>query len=351
MAVGTRNSSRYASIDLLRGTALVAMLLVSSRSPLPQLRHGRWTQVTLADLVYPCFLLLIGVSMAISSSRSRSTAGASNADYYRRFLRRIFWLFAIGVALTAAGSGRLALGTLQSIAIASLLALPVVFARWQFRVAYLLLCIGVQLLLYAFFADPGMMWSPEGNGAAQLDLALLGKYRGVEGILGSLFSGLFVVLGLVAGAVLSKPREEQLRICFYVAAPLALIGLALEYSAHLPVISRLISPTFFLLAGALLVATTGLATWLFDRGTLPLPLRPIARVGENPLAIFCGVKLFQDFILRIEFGGTQLAEYIREVIRASVSDSLGLASIPLIKVVVAFMIAEYLAKKQLRLRL
>lgn len=346
MALETRNSKRYVSIDLLRGTALILMLLVSSRSPLPQLRHGSWNQVTLADLVYPCFLLLIGVSMALSS-RSRAAA------YYPKLIRRVLGLFFIGVALTALGSGRLGLCTLQSIAIASLLTVPVARSGWQTILAYLVFCISAQLLVFAAFADPGMMWAATGSAAEKLDLILLGKYRGVEGVLGSLFSGLFVLLGLLVGATLVLPARERLRYCVALASTFVVIGLCSRFLLAQPVVPRLISPSFFFLTGASLIAVASLAFHLLQNNVLIQPLRPIARIGENPLAIFCGVKLFQDLVLRIQLGPTsqQLSELIRDFVRGNVNESLGLASTPLIKVCVAFLIAEYLAKKQLRLRL
>ena len=352
MALVTRNSYRYVSIDLLRGAALVAMLLVSSRSPLPQLRHGTWYRVTLADLVYPCFLLLIGMSMAISVARVRPDSVSLSAYYYR-LARRIVWLFVIGLALTVVGSGRMGSGTLQSIAIASLLTLPIALSRWQMTLGYLVICIAMQLLAYTTISDPGMIWSATGNAAEKLDLAILGKFRGVEGVLGSLFSGLFIILGLVVGAMLPLPAKQRLKYSVALAAMLATIGIGFESALALPIVPRLISPSFFFLAGSLLTAVTSVTIWLFDRNTLIAPLRPIARIGENPLAIFCGVKLFQDFVLRISVGTPphQLAEVIRESVRSSVNESLGLAAIPLIKVCLAFLIAEFLAKKRLRLRL
>lgn len=52
---------RLDSLDLLRGLTIILMILVNSRGirqyVLPPLDHTAWDGLSLADLVFPCFLL------------------------------------------------------------------------------------------------------------------------------------------------------------------------------------------------------------------------------------------------------------------------------------------------------
>src|SRR5436305_11943803 len=60
---------------------------------LPSLGHATWHGITAADLVFPFFLVIMGVSMAISFARRRPTLA--------KVLRRSVLLFALGFFLNA----------------------------------------------------------------------------------------------------------------------------------------------------------------------------------------------------------------------------------------------------------
>ena len=355
------DSQRYLSIDLLRGASLTAMLLVSSRSPFGQLRHGTWFKVTIADLVYPSFLLLVGISMAISIDRGLAR-GESRRQLTQRMVRRLSSLFTIGLVLSslAAHELRLSLGTFQSIAIASLFAFPAAFLSWPQRLVYLSVGLASATVLLHFGAEtPANVWHPYGNFAERIDLLVLGKYRGVEGILGSIFSALFVVLGLVLGAWL---QHESERIWLTRIALLALFGLSVGEGMTyihsgtilpIPVVSRLISASFFLQAGSLLVSLVAIAFYLVESRSLPAFLSPIANVGANPLAIYCGVKIFQEVVLRYSIGSPpmQIAETLRYLSTSLVGAELAALTIPVVKLVVAFSLASFLFRKKLQIKI
>ena len=61
---------RHASVDALRGWAVAAMLLVNHPGDWSQvyapLRHAEWNGCTPTDLVFPSFLFLVGVSIALA---------------------------------------------------------------------------------------------------------------------------------------------------------------------------------------------------------------------------------------------------------------------------------------------
>ena len=83
------NSSRLKSLDTLRGVTVAAMILVNTSGDgahtYPILAHSPWNGCTLADVVFPCFLFMVGISSVFSLS-GRLRAGTPHpvlAQNYR----------------------------------------------------------------------------------------------------------------------------------------------------------------------------------------------------------------------------------------------------------------------------
>lgn len=113
---------RLVSLDLLRGLAVMGMILVNEMAGMegsgpvyPLLLHSHWDGLTIADVVFPAFLFMVGVSIPLSF-KSRERAG------YGRILWRAFRLILLGFILSnifwlsqfSSGSWRL-FGVLQRI--------------------------------------------------------------------------------------------------------------------------------------------------------------------------------------------------------------------------------------------
>ena len=61
---------RIASVDILRGFTIVAMILVNTpgtwSSVYSPLLHAEWHGLTPTDLVFPFFIFIVGISIAFS---------------------------------------------------------------------------------------------------------------------------------------------------------------------------------------------------------------------------------------------------------------------------------------------
>src|SRR2546422_1411350 len=94
---GEVNRPRLTSLDVLRGLTILGMIVVNNQGDgshvLPSLGHARWHGLTAADLVFPFFLVIMGVSMAMSFARHRPSPW--------KVLRRSALLFALGFFLNA----------------------------------------------------------------------------------------------------------------------------------------------------------------------------------------------------------------------------------------------------------
>ena len=64
------NRPRLESLDILRGLTIAGMILVNNpgnwQNTWPILKHAEWDGLSLADLLFPFFLVVMGVSTALS---------------------------------------------------------------------------------------------------------------------------------------------------------------------------------------------------------------------------------------------------------------------------------------------
>jgi hypothetical protein len=210
---------RIASVDALRGLAVAAMLLVNNPGDwghvYAPLQHAAWHGFTPADLIFPFFLFIVGVSAALALG-PRVDAGGALAPARTAVLWRGLRIVGLGLLLHALAWWLLAkpefrvMGVLQRIglcfAVAGVAALHL-RARGQWTLLVALLAGYGALLL---FASPTL--DKLGSLNQRIDTAVLGRWayewnpatgiafdpEGVLSTLGALGTTLF---GLVCGGV------------------------------------------------------------------------------------------------------------------------------------------------------
>lgn len=91
--------TRWRGLDAFRGLAVIGMLLVNNPGDhdavYAPLRHSEWNGCTAADLVFPFFLFVVGITTAISLATRRGDDTSLRAHVWRRAAI----LFAIGLVL------------------------------------------------------------------------------------------------------------------------------------------------------------------------------------------------------------------------------------------------------------
>ncbi|XP_042507854.1 heparan-alpha-glucosaminide N-acetyltransferase-like [Macadamia integrifolia] len=174
-------SQRLASLDVFRGVTVATMIFVDHAGGLfPVINHSPWNGITLADFVFPFFLFIVGVSLALAYKKPELRCTATKKSILRAmklsllglllqggYLHRVFDL-SYGVDLTKI---RL-MGILQRIAIAYLVsalceiwlksneedmensrASHLLRYRFQWIVAFTLSTIYLILLYYLYVPD------------------------------------------------------------------------------------------------------------------------------------------------------------------------------------------------------
>lgn len=288
--------SRFASVDILRGLTVAAMLLVNNAGDwsqvYPWLEHAAWHGCHAADYIFPLFLFIAGVSLTLALEPQLECgwpAGLLN----RAILLRALRIVALGLVLHMAAAllipernFRLA-GVLQRIGVCIAVAGPVALhlrprAQWMLFAALLL---GYALLL----AVGGI--AEENSLNLRIDTALLGRYAyqfdpatgrafDPEGVLSTLGAIASTLLGLRAGSWL---RRGAVGALLRWGVAFALLGFAASFVQ--PFNKALWTPSYVLWTGGVAMLLLAGTHGLVDRRGLWLPGRAL---GLNAILAYAG---------------------------------------------------------------
>ena len=276
---------RSVSLDVFRGAAVALMILVNNPGSwqhlYPPLAHAPWHGLTPTDLVFPFFLFAVGTAMAFTMPALQRGAAA---DFWRYWLRRVGFIFLIGLLLNVSpfvrwdAAGDLVwrsfdslrfMGVLQRVALAWGGAVLIVWA-WGRRgawwagtvllLSYWALCVGL--------ATGGDAYSLEGFFGTGFDRWLLGPahlYRGVgvpfdpEGLASTLPAVAQVLIGYLAGtAITSAPRRDVALVGRLFVAALGVLVVGYLWQLGMPLNKKLWTSSYVLVSSGMALATIAL---------------------------------------------------------------------------------------------
>ena len=323
----TAGPVRLASLDAFRGFTIAAMVLVNNPGDwsalYSQLAHAKWHGWTFTDLIFPFFLFMGGVSMALSLGRLAS-AGAARPTLLGKLALRAGLIFLIGLALNFIPNFNLDTvripGVLQRIALCTLLAAPiVVYCGWRAQLGW----IAGLLTLYSVL----MLWVPVPGGAAGilepgkdmgawLDRQLLGGHLWVqaktwdpEGVLSTIPALCSQLLGVLGGRWLLTNSEPGVKTVWLLLAGLLLLWLGAILDVILmPINKSLWTTSFCLFATGWGLIAFGAFYWLLDacpqvalREAASRWCQPFRIYGRNALFIFAFSGLVAKMLGFIKF--------------------------------------------------
>lgn len=249
---GKSLKTRVLSVDILRGMTVCFMIIVNNGAgkSFPFLRHAQWNGMTPCDMVFPFFLFIMGVSIALASQKSFG-------EILRRTVSIILVCWAIFWFGCILDGDWLPLehfrfpGVLVRIAL-SYCAVALLSKRlspgWLAGLAAALLGVYSLLLL----TGNGYV-NDETNIVSRVDRALLGikhlyMQRPIdpEGILGLIPSVAHTILGYLCGRMFKgdyTPGGRAVRMSVY---GLALLAAGLAVKTWLPLNKTIWSPSFVL---------------------------------------------------------------------------------------------------------
>ena len=331
------SQARLRSLDVFRGLTIIGMLLVNepgeASSTFAQLRHSVWDGCTIADLIFPFFLFVVGITTHLSL---HSRAARGDGGLRRRILKRGAIIFGIGLLLNwfpfyqygaIAGNAspnffdhvvaRLMelrfLGVLQRIGLAyvagALLSLRAPTKRIIAIILILLVGywlamtlvpvpeqgeLGARLLnepartLAAWIDHVTLDWTKWGLGNhIWRDSAVYDP----EGLFSTILAIATTLIGVLAGRWLGSIRSIGERVSGLLIAGVVLTAVGLFWSIVFPINKNLWTSSFVIFtAGVALVLLAAIA-WVVDVRHWTGWTQPFAVFGTNPITAYVGAEL------------------------------------------------------------
>ena len=282
--------SRLLSLDLLRGLTLAFMILVndngSENGAYWALKHAVWNGFTPTDLVFPTFLLVVGISTVLSTA-SRLAQGATRQSLFLHTLKRAVILFLLGLLVNSFPLFQL--GTLRFYGVLPRIAICYLFVAtfylinqgWRSKVVALVGALVGYWILMRFVPVPGYgipgrdmpFLDPNANLAAWLDRHVFSAahlYEGTrdpEGLLSTLPALGTALIGLLTGMWLRTTHSLAQKTRGIFAAGVSGVLLGGLWNFSFPINKRLWTSSYVLFAAGLSLLIFSFFLWIADLRT------------------------------------------------------------------------------------
>ncbi len=397
-----RTSGRLVSVDALRGFdmlwiigagGIVHALEKMSDHPVitflaTQLTHVKWEGFRFYDLIFPLFLFIVGISIVFSLDKAMSQGGQASVLW--RVLRRSLLLFAVGVfyygGLSKPWPDVNLGGVLHRIAACYFFA-AIIYAFVRSTAGLMAVS---AFLLVGFWALVTFVPIPD----LQLDKATVNKiaksidsdspfaiansmnervrgsyeegrnlvnyidflylpgkkaqsYYINEGLLSTLPAIVLTLFGAMTGLLFKNERvEPNKKIVWLLAAGVACILLGLLWSYQFPLIKRIWSSSFILVAGGLSAILMAIFYWIVDVKQWRTWCQPFVWIGSNALTIYVVASIVSFAKLAERFVGGDVEIYFD----THVAKGLGGLVIAFVGLLLVILFARFLFKRQIFLR-
>ncbi|HZL27164.1 MAG TPA: DUF5009 domain-containing protein [Acidobacteriaceae bacterium] len=300
---------RLLSIDLLRGLTIAFMILVNNQTgpePFHQLSHSDWNGFTATDLVFPTFLLLVGLTTVLSTA-ARLARGATRKELFLHTLRRAVLLILFGFVVNNFPFFHLATaryyGVLPRIGICYFVVatLYLLSPTWKDKAVIAVACLVGYWALMRFVPVPGFGVPTHGfpindrdaNLAAWLDRQIFSaphlyeRTRDPEGLLSTLPAIATTLFGLLAALWLRSANSTARKAAMLAIAGAIFLGLGLAWDPFFPINKKLWTSSFTLYAGGWSLLLMAASIYVADILRLGRPKDPTAHpLLYQPLMVF-----------------------------------------------------------------
>ena len=298
------STNRLLSLDVFRGMTIAAMILVNNPGSwsfvYAPLQHAKWHGVTPTDWIFPFFIFIVGVSIALAIGR-RKEAGTDRPALIKKLVWRSLAIFGIGLFLSGYPTFDFSTlripGVLQRIAIVyavTAMLFLVLDARQMFwaGVACLLGYWGMLTLIpvpggYA----PNL--EPSTNLGAWLDTTLLGGHLwsqsrvwDPEGLLSTVPAFATGISGILTGVWLRGTRDHYEKVAGLMVAGVVLLAGGLLWNTVFPINKQLWTSSYVLYTSGTALLTLGVLYWWIDIKEQRRGLQPFIVYGTNALIIY-----------------------------------------------------------------
>jgi predicted acyltransferase len=314
-------TQRLVSLDVFRGITIAGMVLVNNPGTWENiywpLQHATWHGWTPTDLVFPFFLFIVGVAIALAFG-SRVESGRSKRDLYLKVVKRSLIIFAIGLFLNAFPyfdfSELRIPGVLQRIAVCYLFAsLIFLNASIRMQVVITLALLLIYWLLVGVIPAPGFAagdLSKEGSLPSFIDRLILGKHVWAqakvydpEGILSTIPALATTLIGVLTGSWLRTKNSTYEKVAGLFVAGAICVAVGWGWNSFFPINKALWTSSYVLFTGGLALQLLALCYWIIDIKGYRRWAKPFEVFGVNAIALYVGAGLMAELLGVIKVTG------------------------------------------------
>lgn len=294
---------RLTSLDVFRGITIALMILVNNPGGAEYysfLQHASWNGWTLADLVFPLFVFIVGMSIPFAFM-SKLDQGMSRRKLLTRVVRRTIILFILGLFINGFPifdpvTFRI-MGVLQRIALCYLFAsLVFLLLKPKWRIYLTIAILTVYWMLMTLIPVPGYgpgVLTEDGNLAGFVDRLLLNGHiytytstYDPEGLLSTLPAVATALIGVLAGQYLKssdRPQKKTANLLFFGGISLV-IGFIWDF--WFPINKNLWTSSYVAFTGGVALILFATCFFIIDAKGYIAWTKPFTMLGRNSIFIY-----------------------------------------------------------------
>lgn len=317
-----RDKERLMSLDAFRGFTIAAMIMVNNPGSWSHvyapLLHKPWHGITVTDLIFPFFLFIVGISIALAYTK-RVEAGIPKGDMYKRIVWRSVKIFAVGIFLSLYPKFNFeelrVAGVLQRIAIVFLVcAILFLSVRWKKQAV-----TGVALLILYWLAmvlipTPGYgkpMLEPGINLAAWIDSYMLPgrmwqKTWDPEGLFSTFPAIATGITGMLAGSLIVSKKTTEEKIIWLFTAGFIALAIGHAWSWFFPLNKNIWTSSFVMVTSGLAALTLATSMYIIDVSGYKKIACPGVVFGSNAITVYVLAGVVGYLFYGIHMGGASL---------------------------------------------
>lgn len=370
--LGTGHAGRLLSVDSFRGVTIIGMIIANTTwifkstydcSCFSVFLHGEWHGVTFADMIFPFFVYIMGLSVVLSLSRGQFDSGRRQF-VFSKVIWRTIKLFLLGVAinalmLMAGGKGPISvMGVLQRIGLVYLACvLLYLFTRWRTQLAVGAFVLLSYWLAMAFIPVPSIgtgILEPGRNLAAWMDQiiqpgALNAGTWDSEGLFSTIPAVATGITGMLAGYLLISSLTTEQKVIWLFLGGFLTIVIGQLWGLVFPLNKWLWTSSFVLFTSGWASVTLASFTWLIRITAIRKWSRFSISLGKKSL--FCYVLHFfvLGFFMAPLFGKKPLMELSLSSLEKVLPSELVVLLFSLVIVAVCYGVVILLFRKTVRI--
>jgi predicted acyltransferase len=300
----SETAARLMSLDVFRGFTMFWLLggkaFVTALAAIGglewvryQLTHSDWEGIRYYDVIWPSFMLMVGVSIPFSFARRSLTQ--TRSEIMRVAWRRALVLFLLGSLRESLSKNEPALielsSALQPIAVAYLAASYLAGRSLRMQIgATVAILTGYTLLLAAVPAPgiPAGTYEMNRNLVTAVDQMVLGRAHpdGWGTVLSAIPTIATTMLGLLLGQVLRSTRTANAKLKVIVLTGLGCIAAGFALSPVVPIVMKLWTSSYGLVSAGWACLLFACFFWIIDVKQWRAGSFPLVVIGMNALAAY-----------------------------------------------------------------